>query len=276
MQPDSRTTHPPATQVLCACMRKGGVLKSSLVRWVTSVLTETGKQALLSSPARVLAVDLDPQSNLTQMFIGIERTANLERSLYNVLVEKAPLSGVLLPITPQIDLAPSNVQMELTEYALINERRREDRLKQALEPIKARYDYVLLDCPPNLGLLTVNALSAADSVIVPCETDFLALASLPLTLNTIHDVTQEINPHLRLLGIVATKHKPHTNMGQQALAKLTHDLHEAGLPLFATVIKDRTKYREANALQQGITDYAPATEEAASMRALVKEIINGK
>jgi chromosome partitioning protein len=271
-----RTHNLSGPKIIAAVMQKGGVAKTTTIRGMASALTEEGERAVLPSPARVLAVDLDPQSNLTQAFIGTECTAQLERGMYNVLVEKVPLSEILIHLPNHIDLAPSTTRMALTENAIINERRREDRLKKSLEPLLDQYDFILVDCPPNLGLLTVNALSAADSVFVPVSTDFYSLASLPFTMDIIGDIKKDINPHLALLGVVVTNHNPRTLMDRQALDKLTHDLQVAGIPMFATIFHTRIKYRESQAMQQGVTDYAPDSEEAAVLRDFVKEVLNGR
>lgn len=242
---------------------KGGVGKSSTCVNLGASLTEMGK--------RVLLVDLDPQAALTQS-LGVN-PAELEKSIYDVLASTdMHLAEIVIQSTISgLFIVPSNINLAMAELQFGGRVGRERILKKKLDPLKQQYDWILLDCGPTLGLLTINALAAADSVIIPIQCEFLSLYGLKHLLDTINLVREEINENLTIDGYLLTMYDARTRLSEEVAQNVRRTL---GNKVFETVIRRRTKIAEAPATGSPVTVYAGHSEAAEDYRKLAKELLN--
>jgi chromosome partitioning protein len=240
-------------QVIALANQKGGVAKTTTTLNLGVALVERGK--------RVLCVDLDPQSNLT-MSQGIDPD-ELDRTMFDVLVHKTPLEDVILE--REIDLAASSIDLAGAELALSSMIGRERALQKALLPVRGRYDYVLIDTPPSLGLLTINALTAADGVIVPVQCEYLSLRGLIQLENTLTMIRENLNPDVRIAGILPTMFDGRTNHAKEVLADVGS---RYGLPVLEPPIRKSIRFAEAPRDGRSILRYAPSHPGAEAYREL--------
>lgn len=249
------------TQVIAVANQKGGVAKTTTVIHIGVALAELEK--------RVLLVDLDPQGHLAEGF-GIV-SDQLEAEVSEVLDGSRRISEIIIPtIRYNLDLAPSNIRLSDMELTLVNVRFREYKLKRALEPILKAYDYVLLDCPPSLGLLTVNALIAADQVLIPMASEYYSMLGVNLLIKTIASLRQEANPDLSILGIIHTHHK-RTIHAREVVSLTKNELGEQ-IRIFETPINDSTRFAEAAGQGRTVFETAPEIEGARAYRQIAEEI----
>jgi chromosome partitioning protein len=247
--------------VIAVANQKGGVAKTTTVIHIGAALAELER--------RVLLVDLDPQGHLAEGF-GLV-SDQLEAEISDVLEGSKKINEIIIPaIRDNLDLAPSNIRLSDMELTLVNLRFREYKLKRALEPIVPRYDYILLDCPPSLGLLTVNALIAADSVLIPMASEYYSMLGVSLLINTINTIRREANPDLAVLGIIHTHHK-RTLHAREVVQRTKDELGEQ-LRVFETPINDSTRFAEAAGQGKTVFETAPEIEGAMAYRAIAKEI----
>jgi chromosome partitioning protein len=253
--------HGPAW-VIAMCNQKGGVGKTTSTINLGAALAEWGR--------RVLLVDFDPQGALS-VGLGVN-PHDLDRTVYNVLVERdVSVDDVLLKTnTPGMDLLPSNIDLSAAEVQLVNEVAREQVLARALEPLLPDYDVVLIDCQPSLGLLTVNALTAATGVIIPLECEFFALRGVALLMQTIEKVQERLNPRLQVEGILATMFDPRTLHSREVLARVVEAF---GDRVFHTVIGRTVRFPETTVVGEPITTYASSSAGARAYRELAKEVL---
>jgi chromosome partitioning protein len=241
--------------------QKGGVGKSTTAVSLGASLAELGY--------RVLVVDLDPQGNASTG-LGI-RHEEREVTVYDVLADEAPIEGAIVP-TPVDNLfaIPSTIDLAGAEIELVSQFSRELRLKKAIEPLKHdAYDFVFLDCPPSLGLLTVNALAAAEELIVPIQCEYYALEGLGQLLRNVRLVQQNVNTDLRLTGIVMTMFDPRTKLSEQVVAEVRRYF---GDRVYRTIIPRTVRLSEAPGFGQPITVYDPHSKGAESYRDLAQEV----
>jgi chromosome partitioning protein len=249
-------------QVIALANQKGGVAKTTTTLNLGVALAERGK--------RVLAIDLDPQSNLT-MSQGIDPD-DLERSMFDVLVHKTPIEDII--VQREIDLAVASIDLAGAELAMSSMIGRERALQKALLPLRSAYDYVLVDTPPSLGLLTINALTAADSVIVPVQCEYLSLRGLIQLENTLSMIRENLNPDVRIRGILPTMFDGRTLHSREAVEILQENF---GNLVFDTRIRKTIRYAEAPVKGTSVLKYDSNGTAARAYRDLAQEVLrNGK
>ena len=244
------------------CNQKGGVGKTTSTINLGAALAETGR--------RVLLVDLDPQGALS-VGLGVN-PLQLDRTVYNLLMERnVSVDDVMLTTdVPGMDLLPSNIDLSAAEVQLVNEVAREQTLLRVLTPVLGDYDIVLMDCQPSLGLLTVNALTAAQGVIIPLECEYFALRGVALLISTIEKIKERLNPHLEVEGILATMYDARTLHGREVLARVVEAF---GDRVFHTVINRTVRFPEGTVAGEPITTYAPTSTGAQAYRDLAREVL---
>ncbi|GHH80268.1 chromosome partitioning protein [Kitasatospora indigofera] len=254
--------HGPA-QIIAMCNQKGGVGKTTSTINLGAALAEYGR--------RVLLVDFDPQGALS-VGLGVN-PMELDVTVYNLLMERGLTADEVLLKTavPGMDLLPSNIDLSAAEVQLVSEVARESALARALKPLLPDYDFVIIDCQPSLGLLTVNALTAAHSVIVPLECEFFALRGVALLTETIEKVCERLNPELRLDGILATMYDSRTVHSREVLARVVEAFGEH---VFHTVIGRTVRFPETTVAGEPITTYATNSVGAAAYRQLAREVLD--
>jgi chromosome partitioning protein len=237
--------------------------------------------ALAERGLKVLLVDLDQQGSLT-ISMGLDPD-ELNETIYTVLSDfsdakvKAPtaLASVVQPTSAQgLSLIPANIELAALDLELTRAYNRETVLKRALEPLRADYDYIVLDCPPSLGLVVINALTAADEVLIPLQADYLATKGVKLLLDTIEAVTAQLNPALRITGILLTLADQRTSHTRQII-DLTRSTFDGQVRVFETLIKLNVRLKEAPITGQSILAYNPNNEAASSYRQLAEEVVHG-
>jgi chromosome partitioning protein len=243
--------------------QKGGVGKTTTAINLGAYLAASGQ--------RVLVVDLDPQSNATSC-LGVDKNG-VTGGTYSALFG-SPVAGlVLLNDRLKLALLPSSPALAGAEVELVGEDGREKRLKEALQPIAERYDYILIDCPPSLGLLTVNGLVAAkDGALVPVQCEYLALEGLGLLTQTIQRVRQSLFPALKVRGVVLTMFDPRTNLSSDVVAEVNR--HFPG-QVFKAIVPRSVRLAEAPSYGLPILAYAPSSSGAQSYEALARELMRG-
>ena len=252
---------PGVARIIAIANQKGGVGKSTTAVSLGASLADLGY--------RVLVIDLDPQGNASTG-MGIRHEAR-ETTVYDVIVAESPIDDAIVP-TPvdRLHAVPSTIDLAGAEIELVSQFSRETRLKKALDPIReGRYDFVLLDCPPSLGLLTVNALTAAEELIVPIQCEYYALEGLGQLLRNVSLVQQNINPELRLSGIVMTMFDPRTKLSGQVVEEVQRFFGEL---VYDVIIPRTVRLSEAPGFGQPITVYDPKSRGAQTYRQLAAEV----
>jgi chromosome partitioning protein len=261
-EPSPRQGGRPA-QIIAMCNQKGGVGKTTTTINLGAALVEAGR--------RVLLLDFDPQGSLT---VGLGFNAHdLEQSIYHVLMDRElTLKDIVLETSvPGLDLVPANIDLSAAEMRLVTEVGREQVLARALHPVLHDYDVVLIDCQPSLGLLTVNALTAADGVIIPLECEYFALRGVALLKETIEKVRDRTNFDLRIIGLLGTMYDGRTLHGREVLQTLVQGWGDL---VFHTVIRRTVKFSDSTVAGEPITTYASSSAGADSYRQLAKEVLH--
>ena len=250
------------TKIMAIINQKGGVGKSTTAINLSAALGEMGKQVLL--------VDLDPQGNATSG-LGIEK-GQLNACIYDVLLNDVPIEQAIIPdVCKGLDLVPATINLAGAEVELVSEMARENRLKDAVGSLRGKYDYIFIDCPPSLGLLTVNALVGADKLIIPIQTEFYALEGVTKLLESMKRVKSRLNPSLDIFGILLTMYDGRTTLSRQVAAEVRNYF---GDQVFETIIPRTVKLSEAPSYGMPITQYDPSGKGAAAYSELAKEVVN--
>ncbi|MFT4199345.1 MAG: ParA family protein [Gordonia sp. (in: high G+C Gram-positive bacteria)] len=259
--PKPLKSHGPAT-IIAVCNQKGGVGKTTSTINIGAALAEYGR--------RVLLVDLDPQGALSAG-LGVAHH-ELEETVHNLLVPPlASIDDVLQRTRVEgMDLLPSNIDLSAAEIQLVNEVGREQTLGRALHPVVDRYDYILIDCQPSLGLLTVNALACADSVLIPMECEYFSLRGLALLTDTIDKVRERLNPKLEIGGILATMFDPRTVHSRDVMARVVEVFGDV---VFDTSINRTVRFPETSVAGEPIISWAPKSTGAKAYRNVAAEVI---
>ena len=260
-EPAPLTSHGPA-RIIAMCNQKGGVGKTTTTINLGAALAEVGRKVLL--------VDFDPQGALS-VGLGI-RTNELDVTIYNLLVERGhDIRDIIQPTrTENLDLVPANIDLSAAEVQLVGEVAREQILGRALRPILDDYDVVLIDCQPSLGLLTVNALTAAQGVIIPLECEFFSLRGVALLVDTIDKVKERLNPSLEISGILATMYDSRTVHCREVFSRVVEAFDDV---VFQTVITRTVRFPETTVAGQPITTWAPTSSGASAYRDLAREVL---
>ncbi len=241
--------------------QKGGMGKTTTTINLAASFAELGET--------VLAVDLDPQGNTTSGF-GVDKNS-LEKTVYDLLIGASTLSEVLLPdVFENLSLLPANIALSGAEVELVNVSGKEFLLRDVLAPVKKNYDFILIDCPPSLTLLTINALCAGDTVLVPLQCEYYALEGLSQLMQTIDLVRERLNPGLKIEGVVFTMYDSRTKLSTQVVENVKANLDQ---PIFESVIPRNVRLAEAPSYGLPITVYAAESKGADAYRALAGEIL---
>ena len=258
--PEPLRGHGPA-RIIALCNQKGGVGKTTTTINLGAALAEYGR--------RVLAVDFDPQGALSA---GLGIATHDVATVYDLLLGSVqdPTEAIVNSGDPNLDVIPANIDLSAAEVHLVNEVARETILARVLRKVSDRYDVVLIDCPPSLGLLTVNALTAAHGVLIPLECEFFALRGVALLVETIDKVRDRLNPAISLDGILATMYDPRTLHSREVLERVVETF---GDQVLETVIGRTVKFPDATVAGAPITTFAPDHSAAESYRQLARELI---
>lgn len=249
--------------VMAMCNQKGGVGKTTTAINLGAALGELGRKVLL--------VDLDPQGSLS-VGLGVS-PQDLHASVYDLLMDPhANANDIIITTkTPHLDLLPANIHLSAAEVQLVSEVAREHTLTRVLEPLKPNYDVILIDCSPSLGLLTVNALTSADGVLIPLESEFFALRGVALLTETISKVQERLNSKLELVGIVGTMYDGRTVHNREVVDRVRDAFGDL---VFSTMIRRTVKFPETTVAGEPITTYAPTSSGAMQYRELAREVID--
>lgn len=248
-------------QIIAIANQKGGVAKTTTAINLGACLAELG--------STVLVVDNDPQGNATSG-LGIQRD-NVSQCLYNVIIDGEPLEEVILPTgTAGLKVAPATIQLAGAEIELVSAISREHKLKRAVDSVRDDFDFIIIDCPPSLGLLTLNALTASDKALIPIQCEYYALEGLSLLMNTINLVQKHLNPALEILGVLLTMFDARTNLSIQVVDEVK--AHFPG-KVFKSIIPRNVRLSEAPSHGQAIISYDSKSRGAELYRELAKEVL---
>ncbi len=260
-EPAPLDSHGPAT-ILSMCNQKGGVGKTTTTINMGACLAEFGR--------RVLLVDLDPQGALSAG-LGISHN-DIEDTIYDVMLDNQTSihSAIMHTATPGLDVVPANIDLSAAEIQLVNEVGREHTLARALRPVMRDYDFIIIDCQPSLGLLTVNALACSQGVIIPMECEFFSLRGLALLTDTVEKVSERINFDLEIVGILVTMFDRRTKHAREVMSRVVDYF---GDKVFDTVITRTVRFPETSVAGEPITSWAPSSQGAEQYRNLAREVI---
>lgn len=248
-------------KIMSVANQKGGVGKTTSSVNLSACLAHLGNKVLL--------VDIDPQGNATSG-VGVNK-ADMDKCVYNVLVEDLPAREVCVPTNVEnLDIIPATIQLAGAEIELVPTISREIRLKKALEEVKDEYDYIIIDCPPSLGLLTLNALTSSDSVLIPVQCEYYALEGLSQLLNTIRLVQKHLNKELMIEGVLLTMLDARTNLGIQVIEEVKKYFQDK---VYNSIIPRNIRLGEAPSHGQPIITYDPKSKGAEVYLELAKEVV---
>lgn len=253
-------------RIIAVANQKGGVGKTTTSINLSAALAARGK--------KVLMIDSDPQGNATSGY-GIDKN-NLENTIYELILGECSVQdSIIKDVIPGVSVLPSNVNLAAAEIELIGVERKEFILKNEIDWIKDAYDFIIIDCPPSLSMLTVNAMTTADTVLVPIQCEYYALEGLSQLIHTVNLVKERLNPVLDMEGIVFTMYDSRTNLSNQVVENVKENLEES-INVYKTIIPRNIRLAEAPSHGIPIQVYDPKSAGAESYRSLAKEIINRK
>jgi chromosome partitioning protein len=248
-------------RVIAIANQKGGVGKTTTTINLSACLAEAGK--------KVLTIDMDPQGNTTSG-LGIEK-AELENTVYELMLGDCTAKDCIIKNhLPNLDVLPTNVELSGAEIELIGVSRKEYVLKKKIEKVLRDYDFVIIDCPPSLSLLTVNAMTTANTVLVPIQCEYYALEGLSQLIHTVNLVKTRLNPYLEIEGVVFTMYDSRTNLSLQVVENVKNNLRQN---VYKTIIPRNVRLAEAPSHGMPITEYEPKSTGAESYRMLAKEVM---
>lgn len=250
------------SKIIAVANQKGGVGKTTTAVNLSACIAETGK--------RVLLIDLDPQGNSTSG-LGINKES-IQKSTYDALINHAPVSECISPTGTQLlHIMPSNIDLAGAEVELVSIMAREQVLKRALVEVQQEFEYILIDCPPSLGLLTLNALTAANTLLVPIQCEYYALEGLSQLMNTVKIVRVNLNPELEVEGVVLTMFDARTNLSAQVVSEVKKFFKNK---VYDTIIPRSIRLGEAPSFGMPITQYDPKSTGAIAYCKLAEELLN--
>lgn len=249
-------------RIIAVANQKGGVGKTTTAINLSSCLAEKGK--------KVLAVDMDPQGNMTSG-LGVDKNS-VENTIYDLIIGESGIEEVLRKnIMKNLDIIPANIDLSAAEIELIDVEDKEYIVRNVIKDIKDNYDYIIIDCPPSLSMLTINAMTTATSVLVPIQCEYYALEGLSQLIHTVDLVRDRLNPELEIEGVVFTMYDARTNLSLQVVENVKDNLHQN---IYKTIIPRNIRLAEAPSYGSPINEYDPKSAGSESYMRLAEEVIN--
>ncbi|WP_418540863.1 ParA family protein [Massilistercora timonensis] len=249
-------------RIIAVANQKGGVGKTTTAINLSSCLAEKGK--------KVLAVDMDPQGNMTSG-LGVDKNS-VENTIYDLIIGESSIDEVLRKdIMKNLDIIPANIDLSAAEIELIDVEDKEYIVRNVIKDIKDNYDYIIIDCPPSLSMLTINAMTTATSVLVPIQCEYYALEGLSQLIHTVDLVRDRLNPELEIEGVVFTMYDARTNLSLQVVENVKDNLHQN---IYKTIIPRNIRLAEAPSYGVPINEYDPKSAGSESYMRLAEEVIN--